>query len=411
MTEYIPFYAPQNGMLRNHDMLELGREYGLPLYLYDGVHIKQQYEVLQEAFPSDKLEIHYAVKANNNLEVLRFIHELGSGLDTVSLGEVLIGLEAGFQAEEIVFTANGASFQEVEAVVERGISVTLDNMEFINLWAEKFPGRPVIIRLNPSIKAGGTKKISTAYQGSKFGLDMRYMPQVEALMQSGNLKVKGWHIHLGSDVGNKEAFLKSAEILFELARKYPQDLELINLGGGYRIPYSPDEKIESITHLGNEITTRFHQLQDDLKKEISLVIEPGKFLVSQSGFFLIETTVVKSSGKKKFALTNSGFSQFIRPMYYGAYHEIYNLSNPTGEKTVYDICGNICEEDNFAVDREINEIRVGDGLCLCNAGAYGYAMASIYNVRPLPAEVLLLEDSHKLIRKRQDAAQFIKRFI
>lgn len=411
MPDFIPFYRPEDGKIRQHDFLEIAEKYGLPLYIYDGVHIKNQYKILRSAFPTEKLDIHFAMKANNNPEILKFMRGLGCGLDTVSLGEVLIALRAGFKPEEIVFTANGASFKEVEQVVELGVDVTLDSIEFIELWMEKFRDKTVSLRLNPSITAGGVKKISTAYQGSKFGIDMRYMEKIDHYIKQGDLKVKGWHIHLGSDVGNKEAFRKSADILLETAEKYPEHLEFINLGGGYRIPYSPDEKIESIHNLGNELTERFHQLEVKTGKKLKLIIEPGKFLISQAGFLLIETTVVKSSGDKKFAITNSGFSQFMRPMYYNAHHEIYNLSNPDGDKKSYDICGNICEEDNFAVNRLMSEIRVGDTLCICNAGAYGYAMASMYNVRPLPAEIFLTENDYQLIRRRLNAKEFIERMV
>lgn len=411
MPKLIPFYKPKDGNIRHHDLIEIGRNYGLPLYIYDGVHIESQYEKLRAAFPTDKLDIHFAMKANNNPEILRFMRELGCGLDTVSMGEVLIALKAGFKPNELVFTANGASFEEVEKVAKLGVDITLDSIEFIELWMKKFSDKKVILRLNPSIQAGGVQKISTAYQGSKFGIDMRYMKLIDSYISSGKLKVKGWHIHLGSDVGNKEAFRKSADILMNTAKKYPEHLEFINLGGGYRIPYSPQEKIESIHELGNELTERFNHLQKVLNKELNLIIEPGKFLISQAGFLLIETTVVKSSGKKTFAITNSGFSQFMRPMYYGAHHEIYNLSNPRGEKKSYDICGNICEEDNFAVDRKMNEIRVGDILCICNAGAYGYAMASMYNVRPLPAEIFLTKEGFKQIKNRHSAREFIERIL
>ncbi len=407
---YIPFYTPINGKLRGIDLLQLASEYGMPVYVYDGEKISSQYQALQKAFPTEKLEIHFAMKSNNNPAILQHLRNLGSGLDTVSLGEVLTGLEAGFNPTDMVFTANGASFREIEKVVDHGVSVTLDNMEFIHRWIEKFSDIPVMIRINPSIVAGGVKKISTAHDESKFGLDMRYMDQLEEYMKAGKLKVKGWHIHLGSDVSDKDAFRQSADVLMDVASRYNEHLEYINFGGGFRIPYSPDEKISKITDLGNEVTERFNRLQENIGKELQLIIEPGKFLVSQAGFFLIETTVVKCSGKKRFAITDSGFSQFMRPMYYNAYHEIFNLSNPDGEIYTYDICGNICEEDNFAVDRAMPEIRVGDVLCICNAGAYGYSMASVYNLRPLPAEVFIDGNTSTIVRPHRSPQELVQEY-
>jgi diaminopimelate decarboxylase len=387
--------------ISNVSVRELIGNYDTPLFVYDTAIMERQYKRLLNAFDYKNIRINYACKALTNINVLKFFKSLGSGLDTVSIQEVLLGLRAGFSPEEIIYTPNCVSFDEIVQAVELGVRINIDNLSILEQFGHKYGNTyPVCIRLNPHIMAGGNIKISTGHIDSKFGISIHQLRHLERLVKTLNIHVNGLHMHTGSEIVNVDVFLNGAELLLETAAHFP-DLEYVDFGSGFKVAYKPGDLETDIEELGTRMSELFANFCKDYGRELTIEFEPGKFLVSESGSFFCRVNVIKQTTATVFAGVDTGLNHFIRPMFYDAYHHITNVSNPTGKVRVYSVVGYICETDTFASDRPINEIREGDILCFHNAGAYLYAMGSNYNSRPKPAEVLVHNGQHHLISRRQ----------
>lgn len=382
-------------------LTELANEFGTPLYVYDGDKIKRQYKRLQAAFQGIETRFLYACKALNNINVMRLLLKEGAGLDAVSINEVEIGLIAGFQPQDILFTPNCVSMQEYERAVELGVRINIDNISILEQFGDRFGNSvPVCVRLNPHIMAGGNVNISTGHIDSKFGISIHQLRHLTRVVKSHNIKINGLHMHTGSDILDAEVFLRGAELLFDAAEHFP-DLEYLDFGSGFKVGYKEGDVTTDIEALGAAISKRFAQFCKDYGRELTLMFEPGKFLVSEAGMLLVKVSVVKQTTATVFAGVDSGQNHLIRPMFYNAHHDIVNVSNPEGTTRIYTIVGNICETDTFGYDRKLTEVREGDVLAIKNAGAYGFTMSNNYNARFRPAEVLLLDGKPHLIRKRE----------
>ena len=382
-------------------LLNVAQDYGCPTYVYDGNKIEAQYDRLQNAFKDVKyLKINYAAKALTNISILKLLKNKGSGLDTVSIQEVLLGLEAGFTAEDIMFTPNGVSLEEIEKVVKLGVHINIDNLSILEQFGTKHPNIPVCIRINPHVMAGGNSNISVGHIDSKFGISVHQIPHILRIIENTKMKVNGIHMHTGSDILDIEVFSYAAEILFETAKQF-KNLDFIDFGSGFKVPYKDGDLETDIEELGEKLSVRFNQFCSEYKKDLTLVFEPGKYLVSSAGFFLAKVNVVKQTTSTVFAGVDSGFNHLIRPMFYNSYHHITNISNQEGKERFYSVVGYICETDTFASNRKIAEIKEGDVLSFHNAGAYCFSMASNYNSRFKPAEVLVYNDESYLIRSRE----------
>ena len=383
------------------NILSLTEKYGAPLYVYDTAKMQHQYERLINAFKGANIKIKYACKALTNTNVLRHFKSLGAGLDTVSIEEAKIGLLAGFKSEEIVYTPNSVSIDEIRQAVELGVHVNIDNISILDQFGHIYGGSvPVCIRINPHILAGGNAKISTGHIDSKFGISIYQLRHVERIVESTGIKVNGLHMHTGSDILDVDVFLRGAEMLLETAQHF-KALDFIDFGSGFKIAYKPNDIQTDVEAFGKRLTKRFNEFCKDYGRDLELWFEPGKFLVSEAGYFLVKANVIKQTTATVFVGVNSGFNHLIRPMFYDSYHHIVNVSNPNGTPRIYTVVGYICETDTFAWDRRISEVREGDVLCFLNAGAYGFAMASNYNSRPRPAEVMIHYGKDYLIRKRE----------
>jgi diaminopimelate decarboxylase len=387
--------------MKNRTLLQIAKDFGSPVYVYDSATISSQYSRLTNAFSKvKKLRINYAVKALSNISVLKLFHSLGSGLDTVSIQEVQLGLKAGFKPERIIFTPNGVSLEEIETVSKLGVQINIDNLSILEQFGTKHPNVPVCIRINPHIMAGGNTNISVGHIDSKFGISIHQMPLLLRIVENTNMNINGIHMHTGSDILDVDVFLYASEILFETAKNF-KNLEFIDFGSGFKVPYKAGDIETNIEELGKKLSSRFNEFCKNYGKELTLAFEPGKFLVSEAGVFLAKVNVVKQTTSTVFAQIDSGFNHLIRPMLYGSQHEIFNISNPKGRERFYSVVGYICETDTFANNRRINEINEGDILCFKNAGAYCFSMASNYNSRYRPAEVLIHNGDYHLIRKRE----------
>jgi len=383
-------------------LLELASKYDSPLYVYDTEKIKSQYKRITSAFSKVKnVKINYATKALSNINILKLFKKLNSGLDTVSIQEVKLGLLAGFDPQDIIYTPNGVSLKEIEEVSKLGVKINIDNIEMLEYFGHQYPEHPFCIRINPHIMAGGNAKISVGHIDSKFGISIHQMPLVERIVETLKLNIEGVHMHTGSDILNVEVFLQAADILFKIASKF-DSIQYIDLGSGFKVGYRTDDVETNMEDFGSEMATRFNEFCEEIGRDLTLMFEPGKFLVSEAGYFLARTNVVKQTISTIFAGIDSGFNHLIRPMFYDAYHHIINASNPEGKPKIYTVVGYICETDTFGYNRKLNEVREGDVLVFHNAGAYCYSMASNYNSRYRPAEVLIHEGKAHLIRAREN---------
>lgn len=385
----------------NQDLVNLGQEFGTPLYVYDAEKIKYQYLRLTKAFNKvENFKIHYAVKALSNISILKLLKNLGSGLDTVSIQEVQLGLHAGFQPKDIIYTPNGVSMQELETVAVLGVQINIDNLSILEQFGTKHPEIPVCIRINPHVMAGGNANISVGHIDSKFGISIHQLPHILRIIENTKMHINGIHMHTGSDILDVDVFLYAAEILFDTAKHF-KSLDFIDFGSGFKVPYKKGDIETNVEEFGRKLTKRFLAFEKEYGRTLTLAFEPGKFLVSEAGFFLAKVNVVKQTTSTVFAGINTGFNHLIRPMLYGSEHFIENISNPRGKERYYSVVGYICETDTFANNRRIQEIHEGDILCFRNAGAYCFSMSSNYNSRTKPAEVLWYNGKGHLIRERE----------
>lgn len=389
-------------------LLDVADQFGTPVYVYDADKIIEQYKRLKEAFKPLDIKIKYACKALNNSAILKLLKKEGSGLDTVSINELRLGLRAGYLPEEIIFTPNCVSFDEIKEAVEAGVHINIDNIAVLEHFGAEYGNKvPCCIRLNPHILAGGNSKISTGHIDSKFGISIYQLRHVLRVVKTFNIKVNGLHMHTGSDILDAGVFLQGAEILFDAAVDF-KDLTFIDFGSGFKVSYKEGDITTDIEELGKAIRERFEQFCQEYGRPLELWFEPGKFIVSESGYFIVKANIIKQTTATVFVGVNSGMNHLIRPMLYDSYHEITNLSNPDGKQRIYTIVGYICETDTFGWDRKLTEVHEGDVLCFRNAGAYGFTMSSNYNARFRPAEVMIYQGKAHLIRQAENLEDLIR---
>lgn len=387
---------------------QLCEKYDTPLYVYDTAIMERQYTQLKNAFSGANTRIKFACKALNNINVLRFFKSLGAGLDTVSIQEVWVGLQAGFDPKDIIYTPNCVSLEEIELAVKEGVQINIDNISILEQFGHKYGASvPVCVRINPHVMAGGNINISTGHIDSKFGISIYQMRHLERVIKAGNIRVNGLHMHTGSDILDVDVFLRAADILFEVTEHFP-DLEFVDFGSGFKVPYKPDDYYTDIQEVGTKLTEKFKGFCKAYGRDLELYFEPGKFLVSQSGTFLAKVNVIKQTTATVFVGVDSGMNHLIRPMFYNSYHHMVNVSNPQGIQRIYTVVGYICETDTFGWDRKISEVREGDIIAFQNAGAYGFTMSSNYNSRFRPAEVMIYKGKDYLIRKRESLDDILR---
>ena len=394
--------------MKNKDLISIAKKFGTPTYVYDAEKIKSQYDRLINSFKSvANLRINYAVKALSNISILKYINTLGSGLDTVSIQEVIIGIKAGFPVEKIIYTPNGVSVEEIQRVAKMGVNINIDNLNVLEQFGSTNPGIPICVRINPHVMAGGNSKISVGHIDSKFGISIHQIPLLLRIVKNTNIKVNGIHMHTGSDILDIEVFIHAAEILFQIASKF-KNLEFIDFGSGFKVPYYNGDNETNIEELGEKLSKRFNEFCEDYGKKLTLAFEPGKFLVSEAGNFICSVNSIKQTTSTVFAQVDTGFNHFVRPMMYGSDHHIENISNPNDNERFYSVVGYICETDTFATNKRISKIFEGNILSFKNAGAYCFSMSSNYNSRFKPSEILFHKNKAFEIRKRETVDDLLK---
>ncbi|HFK5501710.1 TPA: diaminopimelate decarboxylase [Elizabethkingia anophelis] len=393
--------------MTNQELLKIAGEYGTPVYVYETDKIREQYEKLTKSF-DDKTRFFYAAKALTNINILKYIQKLGANIDCVSINEVNLGIKAGFTPEKILFTPNCVDITEIEEAMKLGVHINIDNISILEQFGNKYGNTyPVFIRINPHIFAGGNYKISTGHIDSKFGISIHQLRHIQRIVKTTGLNVEGLHMHTGSEIKDIDVFIQGLEIMFEMVEDFP-NLKYIDMGSGFKVPYQDGELETDVKTLGKKVLKAVNNFKKETGKDFELWFEPGKYLVSESGHFLVRTNVIKQTTATVFVGVNSGFNHLIRPMFYDSYHKIENLSNPKGPERIYTVVGNICETDTFAWDRKINEVREGDILVFRNVGAYGFEMSSNFNSRLKPAEVMVMDGNVHLIRKRDVFEDLLK---
>ena len=376
----------------------IATEFGTPLYVYDANYISAQYNRLTTAFSGSNTKFFYACKALTNINILKHINAIGCNVDCSSINEAKLALLAGFEPNRVLYTSNSIHFSEIEEAVSLGIHINIDSISNLGKFGKKFGhSYPVGIRLRPNIMAGGNLKISTGHDKSKFGIPVDQLEQVLKVVAENNIHIQNLHIHTGSDLKDVEVFVKGIEVLFDIIPHF-KELLSIDLGGGFKVPYKKGDAETDISLLAQKVKEAFDS--HPVAKGLQIWFEPGKFLVSGAGYLLAEVNVMKETANTTFVGLNTGLNHLIRPMFYDAWHEIDNISNPAGTEKIYTVVGNICETDTFATDRPLNEVREGDVLAFRNAGAYGFEMSSNFNSRLKPAEVMVTDSQANLIRKR-----------
>lgn len=379
----------------------LAEQFGTPLYVYDESKIIAQYQRLKQAFGKQEVKLHYALKALNNINVLKTLRKEGAGLDAVSIEEVFLGIRAGFEPTEIMYTPNGVSFEEIESAVELGVMVNIDNLSILEKFGAKYGASvPVCVRINPHILAGGHAHISVGHIDSKFGISIHQLRHINRIVDHYHIRIIGLHMHTGSDIIDADVFIQGAELLYQAAASFP-NLQFMDFGSGFKVAYKEGDIVTPIEEIGAKISASFQAFCKEYGRDLELWFEPGKYLVSESGILLVSVNVVKQTTSTVFIGVNSGQNHLIRPMFYNAYHRIENCSNPEGQQKLYSVVGYICETDTFGYDRSITEVHEGDVLAIHNAGAYAFSMSNQYNARLRPAEVMIRDNVAHLIRKRE----------
>ncbi len=394
--------------LSKEQLIAIAGQFGTPVYVYHAEQIGAQYKKLTDAFVNNDVVFFYAVKALTNINILRYIKSIGGNIDCSSINEVKLGLYAGFEPSNILYTSNGIDFSEIEEAKNLGVKVNIDSLSNLEKFGKKFGHTyPVSVRLRPNIMAGGNLKISTGHDKSKFGIPVDQIGDLVALVEKHNIYIRGLHIHTGSEIKDVDVFIKGIEVLFDLL-PYFKELDFIDLGGGFKVPYKDADTETDITLLAQKVNEAMVQHPNPHNRKLKIWFEPGKYLVSSAGYFITSVNVIKETSATTFASVNSGFNHLIRPMFYDSYHKIVNISNPNGPVKKFTVVGNICETDTFAWDRELNEVREGDFLVFYNAGAYGFEMASNFNARFKPAEVMVINNEFHLIRKRDEFEDLVR---
>lgn len=394
--------------LTKAQLIDVANEFGTPVYVYHAEKIAQQYNKLKDAFKGHPTKFFYACKALTNINILKYLKSLGASIDCVSIYEVKLAIKAGFDVRDILFTPNCVDFNEIVEGQQLGVNINIDNISILEQFGNKFGNSyPVCIRINPHIEAGGNYKISTGHIDSKFGISVHQMRHIERIVKTTKLHVRGLHMHTGSEIKDVDVFLRGLEVMFEIARHF-NELEFLDLGSGFKVPYKEGDPETDVVSLGERLTTAVKEFEAEYNHTLEIWFEPGKYLVSESGHFIVKANVIKQTPATVFVGVNSGFNHLIRPMFYDAYHRIENISNPTGAERIYTVVGNICETDTFAWDRVLNEVREGDYLVFYNAGAYGFEMSSNFNSRLKPAEVMVKDGKAFLIRERDEFEDLLR---
>ncbi|MCY3023735.1 MAG: diaminopimelate decarboxylase [Planctomycetota bacterium] len=404
-----------------HALIQAAERFGTPVYVYDQATILDRCRSLLAAIPYPRKKLLYAVKANSNQAVVKTILGAGFGLDCVSIGEVLLGRTLG--AGTILYTHNNVADAEFSAAVKMARAAkprVWINCDSLQRLADLPRRSACFVRINGPVGGGHHDHVITGGPDSKFGIPWEQMPEALSLAAARQHRIIGVHQHIGSGIRDVAKFERAIEVLLSVVRRYRfPDLEYVNFGGGIGVPYRPTEQPMDLRAFGAMLTGRFSEFCREAGRDLTLMLEPGRFPVAEAGYLVVRANTIKETPYgKTYVGVDSGFNHLVRPTMYGSYHHITNASNPRGKTRPYYVAGYICEsgdiftrgdgDENRAAPRELPEVRRGDLLVLHNAGAYGYVMASEYNMRPRPPEVLLSGGKLVLARRAKTVGELVR---
>lgn len=382
--------------------VDLVARFGSPLYVYDLDLVRARARALKQAITYQPFQPLYAIKANPCPAVAKAIAAEGFGIDAVSPGEVAMALRIGVRPDLVLYTENNMDDGEQAEAIAQGVCITCGSLDRLERLG-RAGATTCAVRFNPDIGAGAHEKICTAGPLTKFGVHHSEVDQVLRIERETGIKVVGCHMHIGSGILDADVYVRAMAVIRSVAERLP-NLRFIDFGGGIGIPYKADQEPMDLARLGREASRLMTEICAAVGRPLELRLEPGRFLVAESGTLYATVTSVKTNpdSQRTFVGCDTGFNHLIRPAMYEAYHRIENVSNPHGVPAKVDVVGNICESgDIFARDRVLPQARVGDIIAIRDAGAYGFAMASTYNLRPLPAEVVIEGGKSRLARQRQ----------
>jgi diaminopimelate decarboxylase len=409
--------SSEKNFFGNTDPVQLSEKYGTPLYIYNENILRERCRDLKGLISYSNFTVNYSPKANCNPELLKIVRSEGLRVDAMSPGEIYINILAGYKPGEILFISNNVSEDEFRYAVNAGVKISVDSVSQLEMFGRINPGGKVAFRVNPGFGAGHHEKVMTAGQNTKFGIEMNSMQEVKRVIGKYNLKLIGINQHIGSLFMDGEAYLHSTGNILSIARQF-DDLEFIDLGGGFGIPYKKqsDQPRLDLKELGGKLSDVINSWVKEYGKDVEFKIEPGRYIVAESGILLGRVYATKTNYNVKYIGTDLGFNVLIRPVMYDSHHdiEIYRENEtPSLKEEIVRIVGNICETgDIIAKDRNLPEIIENDILGVLDSGAYGYSMSSNYNCRLRPAEVLIEAGGNpRLIRRRDTLDDLIKNFI
>lgn len=415
-----------------HEVLHIGgvsaadlvERYGSPLYVYDASVIRRQVDRVKNAFRGLPFRPFYAMKANGALAILDLVRKSGFGCDAVSPGEIYMARQAGFTPDSIWFTCSNVSDDDLLQVKDAPIVINVNSLSEIDRILRLDLPNPIALRVDPAVGAGHHVDVVTAGGGVKFGIDIAELNDARMLVEDSGRKVVGLHSHIGSGIDDLDPLLQAARRLLELSGDFP-NLRWLNFGGGFSVPYAPGDREFPIEDYGAQL----RHVADRLlrARDLTAIVEPGRYVIAEAGVLLARVTAKRISGGRWWIGVDTGFNHLVRPSKYGAYHHIVNASHGSAAalRTSYDasqlpeeviVAGNLCESgDVFTRDaeghvltRNLHRTSVGDLIAFCDVGAYGFSMASHYNARLLPAEVLIENGAPHGIRERQSYEDLVK---
>lgn len=387
---------------------KLIEKFGSPLYVYEEEVIRSKYRQLFNSINWSRKKILYACKANTNIAIIRILKDEGCGIDAVSPGEVFLALKAGVEKGEILFTGNNMTDEDMHFVADKGILLNIGSISRLEKYGREYPKTDVCIRINPDIKPDVHPHLATGGLDSKFGIYLGHMDKIMNITKKHRLNIVGIHAHIGTTIMDLAPFMETMDTVLDAAKRF-DGLDFVDFGGGIGIPYRPEQKPVDLKAFGAIATEKMKEFCDSYGREVEFRIEPGRFLVAQSGFLLSRINTIKQNPKKRFLGLDTNMAHLVRPCMYGAYHHIVNASNMHGELEKVDVVGNICETgDFFAKERMVQHAREGDVIAIMDAGAYGFSMSSNYNSFPRPAEVLVNNGKARIIREREKLEDLLR---
>ncbi len=396
---------------------DLLREFGSPLYVYEADSIYSQYRKLRKSFAEVPVQIHYAMKANYNPAILKILLEEGAWIDAVAPMEAQLALEVGFPSERILFTGNNVGLNELEYCLEHNIPINIESLTLLEKYGEKYPGTEVSVRINPGVGSGHHAHCITGGPQSKFGVYHDRLKTIQEIVRKYDLSLIGIHSHIGTGILEPEPMIEAVEMVLSIARQL-HNLQFIDFGGGFGVPYHPDQKPLDVETLGQKMTARFQKFCKEYGSDVKLKIEPGRYLIANAGTLLATVTNMKQTPQYQFVGMDTGFNHLLRPAMYGSYHRIYNASRMEGKMDSVILAGNICETgdvfnhtSNGLEPRWLPRLQLGDCVAIADTGAYGMCMSSHYNMRPRPAEVMVEQGQARLIRRRDTYQDITQGFV